>query len=71
MRAPLAPPFARATVPPLRFASDFCLFTSWLLPNEADAGRFSPDIFGVLREGVMDRRRATVTVEGDLCSVPT
>ena len=44
MSAPLLDPFTLATAPPLRLASDFCRFTSCVVPKEAEAGRFSPDI---------------------------
>jgi hypothetical protein len=70
MRAPPADPFVLATVPPLRLASDFCLFTSWLLPNEADAGRFSADIVAILRE-YKTECLVVLTVESRLCSEST
>lgn len=47
MRAPL-PPLALVRAPSLRFASDFCLFTSCVEPKDADAGRFSPDIVALV-----------------------
>ena len=40
----LPEPLTFATVPSLIFASDFCRLTSWVVPNEAEAGRFSPDM---------------------------
>lgn len=39
-----APPLALVRAPPFISASDLCLFTSCVLPNDSAAARFSPDI---------------------------
>lgn len=49
MRAPFCPaPFTTATALLPRFASAFARLTSWLVPKESVAGRFSADMMSAL-----------------------